>query len=44
MGEYDFEVAGETRDATYGIDYITSHKDYNTKTYENDIAIIKTDR
>ncbi len=44
MGEYDFFKEGETANSDYGIEYITMHERYDTKTFENDIAVIKTDR
>ncbi len=44
MGEYDFDERGETPDKTYGVHSIRMHSGYDTKTFENDIAVIRTDR
>jgi hypothetical protein len=44
VGEYNFNEAGETLDATYALASMKYHENYNTKTYENDIAILKVDR
>jgi hypothetical protein len=44
VGEYNFNEAGETLDSTYSLAAMTYHESYNTKTYENDIAVLKLDR
>jgi hypothetical protein len=42
LGEYDFDQQGETGDQTYTLEYMRMHEAYNNKTFENDIAILKT--
>ena len=44
MGEYDFEQEGETLSDTYHLESMTMHENYNPRTFENDIALLKTDR
>ena len=44
VGEYNFNEAGETLDSTYALASMVYHENYNTKTYENDIAILKLER
>lgn len=44
VGEYNFNEAGETLDSTYTLASMKYHEGYSTKTYENDIAILKLDR
>jgi len=44
VGEYNFNEAGETLDATYALTSMKYHENYNTKTFENDIAILKLER
>jgi hypothetical protein len=44
VGEYNFNEAGDTLDSTYNLASMKYHENYNTKTYENDIAILKLER
>jgi len=44
LGEYDFDQAGETGDQTFRVANMRLHRQYDTTTYENDIAVIKLDR
>jgi secreted trypsin-like serine protease len=44
VGEYNFNEAGETLDSTYALSSMVYHENYNTKTYENDIAVLKLER
>ena len=44
LGEYDFEKEGETLDSSYTLEQMIPHESYDTKTFENDIAILKLDR
>ena len=44
LGEYDFEKEGETLDSSYALEQMIPHESYDTKTFENDIAILKLDR
>ena len=44
LGEYDFNEAGETGDATFSVAAMKLHENYNEVTYENDIAIMRLDR
>ena len=41
MGEYDFNSVGETDEQTYNLAWMKMHENYNPKTFENDIAILK---
>lgn len=44
LGEYDFSQSGETGDETFSVTAMKLHENYNSVTYENDIAIIRLDR
>lgn len=44
LGEYDFESTEETRALDFSIVEISIHPDFDTATYENDIAMIKMHR
>ena len=44
VGEYNFNEAGDTLDSTFNLASMKYHENYNTKTYENDIAILKLER
>ena len=44
LGEYDFNKEGETLDSSYKLVEMKSHENYDTKTFENDIAMLKLDR
>ena len=44
LGEYDFDKAGETGDQTYGLQSWKLHDQYDRKTFENDIALLKLDK
>ena len=44
VGEYNFNEAGDTLDSTYALASMKYHENYNTKTFENDIAILKLER
>ena len=44
VGEYNFNEAGETLDSTYSMVSMVYHEGYNTKTYENDIAVLKLEK
>ncbi|XP_066595927.1 venom protease-like [Prorops nasuta] len=44
LGEYDLEKKDETRSMDFGITEIRMHKDFDSVSYENDIAIIKIHR
>lgn len=41
LGEYSFETANETRTRDFRVAEIRQHADFDTATYENDIAILK---
>ena len=41
LGEYDFNSVGETDEQTYNLAWMKMHENYNPKTFENDIAILK---
>lgn len=41
LGEYSFETAWETRAKSFRAVEIRIHSDFNTATYENDIALVK---
>lgn len=43
VGEYSFEHEGETADETFKVASMKIHKDWQDKTFENDIAILKLD-
>jgi len=44
LGEYDFDQDGETLDSEYRLIEMIPHENYDTKTFENDIAVLKLDR
>ena len=44
LGEYDFSQTGETGDETFSVTAMKLHENYNSVTYENDIAIIRLNR
>ena len=44
LGEYDFNQNNETIDSSYRLVEMIPHENYDTKTFENDIAILKLDR
>ncbi|XP_059614967.1 venom protease-like isoform X2 [Phlebotomus argentipes] len=44
LGEYDFSKRDETRARDFRVAEIREHEDYDTITYENDIAIVKLQR
>jgi len=44
LGEYDFDKEGETGDVTYRLTKMTPHENYNSRTYDNDIALLTLDR
>ena len=44
VGEYNFNEAGDTLDSTYALASMKYHENYNTKTFENDIAVLKLER
>lgn len=44
LGEYDFKRYDETRARDFTVMEIREHEEYDMKTYENDIAILKTGR
>ena len=41
LGEYDFTTQGETGEQTYTLSGMKMHENYDPKTFENDIAILK---
>ena len=41
LGEYDFYKDGETEDKTYEVESIKVHENWDPRTYENDIALLK---
>jgi len=41
LGEYDFTTQGETGEQTYKLSWMKMHENYDPKTFENDIAILK---
>lgn len=41
LGEYSFDMANETRTRDFRVAEIRQHADFDTATYENDIAILK---
>ena len=45
LGEYSFDQTGETSvQEKIGVKSMKNHAGYNSKTYENDIALIKLER
>ena len=44
LGEHDLTKIGETRTQDFRISDSKSHPDFDMNSYENDIAILKTDR
>jgi len=44
LGEYDFTRTDETRAQDFEVVDIRVHLDFSSKTYENDIAIVKLHR
>ncbi|KAI4496409.1 hypothetical protein M0804_000219 [Polistes exclamans] len=44
LGEYDFTRTDETRELDFAVVEIRVHRDFDSTTYENDIAIIKIHR
>ena len=44
LGEYDFDETGESSDSLYNLVAMRMHENYDTQTFENDIAILKLDR
>ncbi|KAL2743756.1 venom protease isoform X1 [Vespula maculifrons] len=44
LGEYDFTKSNETRALDFAVTEIRIHRDFDSATYENDIAIIKIQR
>jgi hypothetical protein len=44
LGEYDFTLSNETRAQDFDVVDIQMHPDFSSKTYENDIAIVKLHR
>jgi len=44
LGEYDFSRSNETRAQDFEVVDIRMHLDFSSKTYENDIAIVKLHR
>lgn len=43
VGEYSFKHEGETQDETFKVASKKVHKDWHTKTFEHDIAILRLD-
>jgi len=41
LGEYDFTTQGETGEQTYTLNWMKMHENYDPKTFENDIALLK---
>jgi len=41
LGEYNFNLVGETEDQIFSLDDVRMHEKYNNVTYENDIAVLK---
>ncbi len=41
LGEYDFNVQGESGDRLFGLQWWKMHENYDSKTFENDIAILR---
>eukprot|EP00095_Tigriopus_kingsejongensis_P012216 maker-scaffold927_size80360-snap-gene-0.28 protein:Tk12216 transcript:maker-scaffold927_size80360-snap-gene-0.28-mRNA-1 annotation:"serine proteinase" len=44
VGEYDFKEKEESLSSDFQVESINSHADYSSRTFENDIAIIKLDK
>ena len=44
LGEYDFSQSGETGDETFNVAAMKLHENYDSVSYENDIAVIRLDR
>ena len=44
LGEYDFSQTGETGDETFSVAAMKLHENYDSVSYENDIAVIRLDR
>lgn len=44
MGEYDFNKDGESLDNDYKLTKMIAHANYDSKTFDNDIALLKLDR
>ena len=44
MGEYDFNSVGETDEQTFNLAWMKMHENYDPKTFENDIALLKLDK
>lgn len=44
LGEHDFTRFEETRPQNINVSRIRSHRDYDDRTYENDIAILVLER
>ena len=44
LGEYDFNSVGETDEQTFNLAWMKMHENYDPKTFENDIALLKLDK